>query len=1033
MYSENKTYNKERTLMKQLIHRKSFFVTALLVAIVMLTGCGSSSSDKSTGATEPEVETPTPGPVQTGDISLFPNTGLLASAESLLANEIKKTSTNKRIIVDTRSAAAYEAGHIPGAINLEWKAFAVWDGSATDGTLLPVAQLAGALGAAGITQNAGIVFYDDTTASWGSAGRFFWMLEYLGNTHVQVLNGGWDKWVADKLPTETAVHQLTAVQFIPQVDTAVSVDKAYIAARLGATDFVLVDTRTDEEFCGWQLYKEARGGHIPGAVHLPYEGYYYQDNSILSYADLKALFDAHGISADKELVGYCTAGVRSGFLYFLGRLMGVSRVANYDGSAWDWAAAPAATYPMEKMKKYSEMVYPAWVKALIDYHAPGSSSSPPPQYGYDRNHRYLIFETQWGSFEDMSKGWADDSYLKGHIPGAFHSNSDTYENGYPRWFLLPESELKAAVGSMGITADTTVVVYSNSPIFAARLWWILKYAGVQDVRFLNGGFAAWEAAGYPTETTVNEPSAMTFNGSLRTEMIASTAHVEDVHNNGNTIMADVRTYPEYTGDVSGYGYVVQKGRIPGAVYAFNADTPDLDYLDADGSLKNFADVRRMWEGIGIASLDSETFKKDVIFYCGSGYRSSLSFLYAYLMGYQNIRNYSDGWEGWGTHYIEDPSYTADPDLPGSTDGWIQNPSGRPVANGVHPEWDAQGYSHMDRAVNANWVHEVLFKNDNFDRPFVIAEVSWGPAGSYYNNGHIPGAIHVNTDEIEYDCFNPRNEWPVDAGEPACWDRSTTEAEDAAKGLGPNDALPRNWWNIYPDEYLLPAIAYMGIDKDTTVVVYGKSASAAARLIWTLIYAGVSDVRYLEGGYSAWTAAGFEGSTQAAERTPVADFGSATALHPEYKVDIPFVREVVNGNIGNALMVDIRTEEEYLGASAPYSYIPTDGRIPGAVWGKAGTGTSGMQDYVNPDGSLKPPSEIEAFWTSQGITADKHLNFYCGTAWRSSVAWFFAYIMGYPEISNFDSSWFEWSMGEGSAYSGADPVLNPIYDETPDLP
>ena len=162
--------------------------------------------------------------------------------------------------------------------------------------------------------------------------------------------------------------------------------------------------------------------------------------------------------------------------------MGYNRISNYDGSMWDWAAADAATYPMKKMQNYSTMVYPGWVKALIDYHAPGSSLDAPAGYGFGRDHKYLIFETQWGSFDDMEQGWADDSYLLGHIPGAIHSNSDVYENNFPRWFKLPDTELKAAVGSMGITADTTVVVYSSSPIFAARLWWILKYAGVADVR-----------------------------------------------------------------------------------------------------------------------------------------------------------------------------------------------------------------------------------------------------------------------------------------------------------------------------------------------------------------------------------------------------------------------------------------------------------------------------------------------------------------------------------------------------------------------
>jgi thiosulfate/3-mercaptopyruvate sulfurtransferase len=118
-------------------------------------------------------------------------------------------------------------------------------------------------------------------------------------------------------------------------------------------------------------------------------------------------------------------------------------------------------------------------------------------------------------------------------------------------------------------------------------------------------------------------------------------------------------------------------------------------------------------------------------------------------------------------------------------------------------------------------------------------------------------------------------------------------------------------------------------------------------------------------------------------------------------------------------------EEYIGAGRPYSYIPTDGRIPGAIWGS--------DDFTNDDGTLKDPAEIYTLWRTQGITLENHLSFYCGTAWRSSLAWFYAYMMGYTQISNFDSSWFEWSMGDGSAYKGDDPVLNNIVDDRPDLP
>ena len=79
----------------------------------------------------------------TGDISMFPNSELLASAEDLLGEEVQTAAADDPIIVDTRSAEAYAAGHIPGAINLQWQSFAIFDGSAPDGTLLPTDELAG--------------------------------------------------------------------------------------------------------------------------------------------------------------------------------------------------------------------------------------------------------------------------------------------------------------------------------------------------------------------------------------------------------------------------------------------------------------------------------------------------------------------------------------------------------------------------------------------------------------------------------------------------------------------------------------------------------------------------------------------------------------------------------------------------------------------------------------------------------------------------------------------------------------------------
>lgn len=631
-----------------------FFLALLALGTVLLAGCGSSSTDKTTAEQN-----------LTAAAKEFPNAELLVAADSLQAS----LKASGLLIVDARAATAYSAGHIPGAVNLQHSAY--W----TKGIgLKESAVLVAQLGAAGIARDRKIVIYDNTTAAWGAAGRLFWMLEYLGCSDVHILDGGWDKWVADKRPVQTAAVTLPATTFTPLINSAVRADSSHIATRLYDNDFVVIDTRTDEEYQGWQLYGETRGGHIPRAVNIPYAWFFKSDKTAIGYQELKTLLESRGITPDKEVTANCTAGIRSGYVYFLLRLMGYARCSNYDASIWDWA--DNTTLAMEKAPNYATAVYPAWVKGLVDYHKAGSTTPPPPQYAYDRSHKYLIFETQWGTISDMQLGWADDSYLRGHIPGAIHSNSDTYENGFPRWFLLPDAELKAAVGSMGITPDTTVVVYSDSTIFAARLWWILKYAGVNDVRFLNGGMQQWTASGYPVEMTVNNPVAVTYNGTINPAIIATTDYVAARYSNSATTqLVDVRSGGEFAGLISGYGYLVNKGRIPGSIWGYNADDSALLYQDNDGTLRSYEEIKVMWKSRGIA-LDKET-----IFYCGGGYRSSLAFFYAHLMGSAAIRNYSNGWAEWSTTYTEDAAYMKDPAIPGSTDGWRQDLSGRAVVSG----------------------------------------------------------------------------------------------------------------------------------------------------------------------------------------------------------------------------------------------------------------------------------------------------------------------------------------------------------------
>ncbi len=408
----------------------------------------------------------------------YPNAGLLISGEDvqkLIDNGLPNT-----VIIDVRDYGN-ASQKIPGSINLRWQEFV--DSSMN---LKDVAELERQLGAAGLTRDKKIIIYDNAPYSGGTAGWMFWMLEYLGCDDVHILNGGWEKWVADGRPTEDMwPFELEPETFTAGVRTALRATKEQVAARLDDSEnAMIIDARTFAEYHGWQLYGEPRGGHIPGAVNINYENFFHPDTTVLSYDRLKKLLEIHGITADREVIAYDTMGIRSGFVYFICRLMGYSRCSNYDGSVMDWGADP--TLPMEKMENYQSLVFPAWVDALI-------RGLDPPTY---QGGGYVILNTSW------TPEYTTDptDYEMGHIPGAIFMDTYDIENGPSRepMYESPQDanvkaipELQQFLSSKGISADKTVVIYGNDIMTCGRVAWALLLAGVRDVRVLNGGYDAW--------------------------------------------------------------------------------------------------------------------------------------------------------------------------------------------------------------------------------------------------------------------------------------------------------------------------------------------------------------------------------------------------------------------------------------------------------------------------------------------------------------------------------------------------------------
>ena len=232
-----------------------------------------------------------------------------------------------------------------------------------------------------------------------------------------------------------------------------------------------------------------------------------------------------------------------------------------------------------------------------------------------------------------------------------------------------------------------------------------------------------------------------------------------------------------------------------------------------------------------------------------------------------------------------------------------------------------------------------------------------------------------------------------------------------------------FWNAVPRSALLQVLRQAGVGGGRTVILYGRNTLAAARVAHLMLVAGVQDVRLLDGGLAAWCAAGHTlQNGPEVERVPRADLGGhhdsdvgvcdAQLAHyqprPDYLIDTAQARALLE-QAGSAL-VSIRTRAETLGETSGYRYIQARGEIAGAVWGHAGSDgdVNSMGSFQDALGRMKPAEEIAALWAAAGIHPEMQIAFYCGTGWRASLTFFYAWLMGWPRISVYDGGWFEWS-------------------------
>jgi len=251
---------------------------------------------------------------------------------------------NQLVIVDTRSKFKYLLGHIPNAVHLgSWQDFT----HKVDGVRgLLIADrhfIVNKLKPHGINYNKTIVVYGEPKDPWRTDGRFFWMFERFGFNKVAILEGGLVNWLHSrgKIEIGRGKTQSSSALTIDKIsfNHLVSADQKWIANRLGSKNLAIIDNRTREEYDGGQPYGSARGGHIPTAVHIHWPDFFSSEGYIKEKNEISAILQQYKISAEKEIIVYCTGGVRSAMAYFVFRHLGY-KVRNYDGSWWDWSLNP---------------------------------------------------------------------------------------------------------------------------------------------------------------------------------------------------------------------------------------------------------------------------------------------------------------------------------------------------------------------------------------------------------------------------------------------------------------------------------------------------------------------------------------------------------------------------------------------------------------------------------------------------------------------------------------------------------------------
>ncbi len=249
--------------------------------------------------------------------------------------------SNVRVVEVSEDVLLYHEWHVPGAVQV------VWERDAQRQDIRDVVDRRGferLMSRLGISNDTTVVLYGDKANWW--ACYFFWFMKYYGHRDVRIMDGGRKKWEMEGKPKSREIPTYPSVEYVafPPDEDVRAYAQDILQRMLLGEDFALVDVRSPDEYSGKLLHMPdypqegaQRGGHIPGAINVPWGLNVNEDWTFKDERELRKLYERKGITPDREVITYCRIGERAALTWFvLKYLLGYPEVRNYDGSWTEW-------------------------------------------------------------------------------------------------------------------------------------------------------------------------------------------------------------------------------------------------------------------------------------------------------------------------------------------------------------------------------------------------------------------------------------------------------------------------------------------------------------------------------------------------------------------------------------------------------------------------------------------------------------------------------------------------------------------------